>query len=110
MRNLDLVAPVIDDSLAAGATSLDSVTLRVSDPTSGERQARLAAVADARRKADTLVGAAGTRITGVITISESVSTPPWPWRSEALSDTGGTPILPGLSELVVTVTVVYGLE
>jgi uncharacterized protein YggE len=47
------------------------------------------------------------RIDDVASITESVSTPPWPWRGAAAAGAEGTPIAPGLSEVVVTVTVVY---
>jgi uncharacterized protein YggE len=110
IRDLDRVGRAIDGALAAGATTLDSVSLDVGDRTAAERQARDRAVRDARAKADTLVSAAGVRIEDVVSITESVSTPPWPWREEAAAGDKGTPIAPGLSEVVVTVTIVYGIQ
>lgn len=57
-----------------------------------------------------LVKAAGTTITGVVSISESLSTPPWTWRDAAPAGAGGTPILPGTTEISVSVSMVYGLD
>jgi hypothetical protein len=43
-------------------------------------------------------------------VSESTSSPVWPWpgRDQAGGE-GGTPVLPGQSEFVVTVTIVFEL-
>ena len=111
VRDLDAIGPAIDDAMAAGATTLDQLTFSLADPSAGERQAREAAMADARGRADTLARAAGVKITGVVSISESVSTPPWPWREgEGAGVEDGTPIMPGVNEVVVSVSVVYLID
>src|SRR5262249_9769793 len=74
VRNLDQTGDVIDDSLAAGATSLDGVAFRVADPAAAESRARTDAMTEAHANADTLAKAAGVTISGVASISE-VSTP-----------------------------------
>ena len=110
VRKLDLIGQVVDGAVAAGATTIDGITFRVADPTPMQRQAREAAVADARAKADTLVRAAGTRITGIMSISESTASPVWPSRGGATVDAAGTPVLPGTTEIDVTVSMTYLLE
>jgi uncharacterized protein YggE len=110
VRNLDLVGPVIDGAVSGGATTIDGITFSVADPTPQERRAREAAVADARTRADTLVRAAGTSITGIVSIGESVATPSWPSRAPTPVDAGGTPVLPGTTEIDVTVSIVYAIE
>jgi hypothetical protein len=110
VRDLDLIGPAVDKALAAGATTLDGITLEVVDQTAAERQARERAVRDARAKADALVNATGARIDDVVSITESVSSPPWPWRGEAPVDDKGTPIMPGVNEVIVNVTIVYGIS
>ena len=109
IRNLELVGPAVDGAVAGGATTIEGIIFRVADSTAAERQAREAAVLDARQKADTLVRAAGTRITGVISISESMVSPPWTSRTAA-AESPGTPILPGTTEVDVSVSIVYELE
>ena len=109
IRDLAKIGPVIDGAITGGATTVDGITFAVADPAPLERQAREAAVADARAKADTLVRAAETRITGVVSIAESVVTPPWTWRDGMAASPGGTPILPGTTEISVSVSMVYGL-
>lgn len=110
VRDLDKIGPAVDRALAAGATTIDGITLEVADLAGAERQARVQAVRDARGKADSLVGAAGAGIDDVVSITETVSSPPWPWRGEAPSDEQGMPIMPGLSEVVVNVSIVYGIR
>ncbi len=97
-------------AIAGGATTVDGITFAVADPAPLEREAREAAVADARAKADTLVRAAGTSITGVVSIAESVATLPWTWRDGMAAGPAGTPILPGTTEISVSVSMVYGLD
>ena len=111
LRDLEKLGPAIDDGLAAGATTLDGVYFRVDDSAGAEKQAREAAMADAKAKAQTLASAAGVSITGVASISEISAPPPQPMyyegaRLQAAMD-AGTPIQVGTNEVVVTVTVEY---
>jgi len=65
----------------------------------------------APRDATTLAGAAGVTITGVSSISESVSTPIW--YAPEMSMAGGakadaaTPVLPGSTDVTISVNVTY---
>ena len=108
VRNLDVLGPVLDDSVTAGATTVDGVTFEVADSTAAEKTAREAAIRDARAKADTLASGAGVRITGVASIAESIVVPAWYGRNYAAADAGaGTPILAGTTDVVVTVAVTF---
>ncbi|MEX2547789.1 MAG: SIMPL domain-containing protein [Chloroflexota bacterium] len=110
VRDLDLLAAVIDDCVAAGATTVNGVTFRVADPGTAERVAREAAVRDARARADALAGAAGVSITGVASIVESFSAP-WDWSGGDRS--GGeppTPVMPGTAQVSVTVAMEFVIE
>jgi uncharacterized protein YggE len=109
VRDLDAIGAVLDDSVAAGATSVDGISFQLSDRTAAEADAREAAVKDARAKADTLARVAGVRVGGVAQISESVTLPPWYGRENLapMADGGSTPILSGTTDVVITVSVVY---
>lgn len=111
IRNLDLVGDAIDGALSAGATSLDGVTFRVADQAAAERQARQAAMDEAKAKAQTLAGAAGVSITGVASISETVAPVPYATYAGrdlmATSAEIATPVEPGTNEVSVTVAVTY---
>jgi uncharacterized protein YggE len=114
VRDLAKVSDVLDDSVAAGATTVNGVSFDVADRTAAEAQARQAAMADAKAKADTLSSAADVAITGVASISESVSTPIW--YSPEMSVAGGakadaaTPVMPGSTDITITVQVSYLID
>jgi uncharacterized protein YggE len=108
VRDLDRLADAVDGALAAGGTTLDGVTFRLDDPTGPEAQARTQAMRAARAKADALASAAGVTIVGVASISEAAESSPWPVPyAGARADEAATPILPGTSDISVTVSVVY---
>jgi len=112
VRNLDQTGDVIDDSLAAGATSLDGVTFRVDDPAKAQAQARTDATNQAKANADTLAKAAGVSITGVASINEVSAPVPFPVyyggaAAAPAADSVKTPIQPGTSDVTITVTVAY---
>ncbi len=108
VRDLDRLADAVDGALVAGGTTLDGISFRVDDPSGAEAQARTQAMRAARAKADALASAAGVSIIGVASISEQSSPTPWPVPyAGALRDEAATPILPGTSEITVSVSVVY---
>jgi uncharacterized protein YggE len=112
VRDLEKVADVLDDSVTAGATAVNGITFDVADRTGAEAKAREAAMADAKAKATTLSGAAGVSITGVASISESVSTPIWYGRdfAAAAPAEASTPVMPGSTDVTITVNVSYLID
>ncbi len=62
VRAIETVGGAIDAALAAGATSMDGLSFRVSDPTAALGDARRLAVADARARATTLAEEAGVKL------------------------------------------------
>lgn len=110
IRDLANLGSVIDGSLTAGATSMDSLSFRVDDPTEPERAARLAAMAQARSRADVLAEAAGVTISGVGDVVEGGGgSPAYPQPKVArmmLADSA-TPVEGGTTEISVSVTVTY---
>lgn len=114
VRDLDKVSAVLDDSVAAGATTVNGISFDVADRTGAEAKARVAAITDAKAKADALAGAAAVSITGVSSIAESVSTPIWYSRDMGLAAgaaaDAATPILPGSTDITITVNVVYTID
>jgi len=114
IRDLDRVSDAIDGAMTAGATTMDGVTFRVDDPGAAEDQARTAAMADAKEKAQSLASAAGVTITGVASISEGYSPTPTPipyagaLKTEAADV--ATPVQPGVTEIQVNVSVAYLID
>lgn len=112
IRDLDKIGDAIDQTLAAGASTLDGVTFRVENPAKAEQQARAEAMAQAKTKADALASSAGVSIAGVASISEVAAPPPYPIyygaeRAAALAQDAATPVQPGTNEVIVTVSVAY---
>jgi uncharacterized protein YggE len=116
VHNLDQLGAVVDQSVAAGATTVNSITFKLSDPTSAQSQAREAAVKDARARADTLAAAAGVQITGVASIDETSYSMPWPiYAGDAtgrveVAPSVPTPIIAGNTEITVNVSIVYTIN
>ncbi len=108
VRDLEKLADAVDGALVAGGTTLDGITFRVDDPSGAEAQARTQAMKAARARADALAAAAGVTIVGVASISEQSAPTPWPVPyAGAARDEAATPILPGTSDVTVSVSVVY---
>jgi len=112
VRDLAKLADVVDATVTAGATTVNSITFDVSNRTELEQQARELAVHDARAHADTLAAAAGVGITGVASISETqMATPfPYPMAAGLMAEAKSTPVMPGTSSVSLTVTVVYTIH
>lgn len=110
VRDLARLAAVIDGSLGAGATSLDGLTFRVADPSAAEQEARRAAMAQARSRADVLATSSDLTITGVLEVVEGVGgQPPGPHAKadRMLMVEAATPVEAGSVEISVAVTVTY---
>jgi uncharacterized protein YggE len=114
VRSLDTLGRVIDEALAAGATTLDGVAFRTADPASAEAAARAAAVADARSKAEALAAEAGVAVGDVVSIAEATSGGvPRPLllkaRAMAMAEAAPTPVEAGSDEVVVSIVATYAI-
>ena len=110
-RDLANLGAVVDGALTAGATSLDGLSFRIDDPREAERAARIAAVCEARSRAEILAEAAGVALAGVADIVEGGPPPTWPRPKAAqmlrAAADAGTPVEAGTTEISVTVTVTF---
>jgi hypothetical protein len=111
VRDLTTVAAVVDDSTAAGATTVQGISFRLNDTTTAQAQARQLAMADALSRANALAQAASVSIKGVASITEVTTTPVTYYSSGmgALSaaPSVSTPIQTGTTDITVQVTVSY---
>lgn len=117
VRKIDNANAVIDAATAQGANQVGGVSFDVDDKTKAENQAREAAVADAKSKAEAAAKAAGFRLGRVINYSEGGGAGPRPMMYDdavkALPMAGGgepTQIEPGSSEVTVTVNLSYEIQ
>lgn len=112
VKDLATIGDVLDALVEAGANQLDGIAFDVSEPGSLLDEARAAAVADARRKADLLATSAGVTLGPVQSIAEIGYQPmPTPMmRSEVMAAAEAIPVEAGEQTLQVRVTTVWTIE
>lgn len=71
--DMDMVGKIIDIAFGAGANTLNDIEFSASDTEEASTEALTDAVKDARRKAEIMAAAAGLKITGIESITESYS-------------------------------------
>jgi len=112
VENLALVGRVIDSGLAAGINTIEGVSFDLKNEDAARSQALERAVAQARRKAETLARALGMHLDGVVEVTESgVSVaPPQPmYRQAMMAMDAATPVQPGEVNVSASVTIRYRL-
>ncbi len=108
VRDTAKTGDVIDRAVAAGAIDLGGISFLVSDPSKALDQAREAAIADARRKAEVYANASGVRVGPIEWITEdTLGAPPMPMMSRAA--TAPVPVASGEDTLRVRVTVGFAI-
>jgi uncharacterized protein len=116
LRRLSVAGSQISAAARAGgnATTVDGVSLNLSDTSTLLASAREKAVADAKAKAAAYAHALGRPLGAVASMSEATQAPPFQPLPLAASASGSrapspVPVHPGTQQLSVTVTVVFGL-
>jgi uncharacterized protein YggE len=71
VRDLEALGTILDSSVDVGANTVNGVTFAVADPAELYDDAREAAFADARNKAELYAGLAGGELSEIVTISET---------------------------------------
>jgi uncharacterized protein len=113
VRDLTKLGKLLDASVLAGANTINSITFDVADKTDAISQARLAAVADARKQADELTGATGAKLGDVQSISYYESNNPMPVMYDvkvSMEGASSVPVQSGSMEITTTVTIIYELK
>ncbi len=119
IRSIDDTGDLIDAAIEAGGdlARINNIRFTIDDPSALEDEARLEAMAEARRKAETLAQAAGVAVGAPRSISEGGGPVPIRFDGAAFasvrladSDYVATSIELGELEVRVEVQVVYGLE
>jgi uncharacterized protein len=113
VRALDKVGDTLDRLVAAGATDVGNISFQHSDLSKVLDQAREAAVADARRKAELYAHAAGLTLGPVAWISEDIGAAPPVFTTRARAAVAmaaaPTPILGGEDTLRIQITVGFDI-
>lgn len=113
IHNLPQMSDVIDAATNAESNTIEGISFGLEDEKSSLDSAIDKAVADARRKADRLVRAAGATIAGIYEISEGGFVRPMPMmmgRAVAADAGASTPIQSGELTVSANVTIVYQLS
>jgi uncharacterized protein YggE len=117
VKELDKLGEILDRAVAAGANSIYGINFIVSDSTAAASQARTAAIADAKAKAEEIAAATGTTLGRLVSVNETYSPSPLPvdfygggmgMAEDAARSS--VPVQAGGSAVQVSVIVVYELE
>lgn len=107
LREVEKAADILDRMITAGANLVTGISFTVSAPSKLLDQARVEAMADARRKAEIYAKAAGLTLGPAISISESFVARPV--RAMAREAAVAMPVAAGEEKLTLTVNVSYEL-
>jgi uncharacterized protein YggE len=113
VRDLSKLGDLLDSSVSSGANNINSIQFDLADKTAALSQARLAAVAEARKQADELTKATNVGLGVVQSISYYDSTAPITVqyaKVELQAPAASVPVQAGSMEISTTVTIVYGLK
>lgn len=111
VRAMETTGDVIAAAVDAGANAVHGISFTVSDPNVVTGEAREAAMANAREKAEDLAGLSGGSLGVVVSVSESSWAPyPVDGRSVAEDAANAPPINPGETMVTVELTVVWELN
>ena len=115
VRNLDGLGALLDDTIAAGANSINSIQFDVADKSAAVKEARAKAVEDAKTQAQELADAAGLKLGEIQNIS-FYDNSPYP-VADGKGGGGGTmaantavAIQPGQLTISVSVSITYDIK
>jgi uncharacterized protein len=115
VRNLDGLGNLLDDTIAAGANSINSIQFDVADKSAAVKEARAKAVEDAKKQAQELADAAGVKLGDIQSIS-FYDNSPYPVFEGKGGGGGGAAaqsavaIQPGQLTISVTVNLTYDIK
>jgi uncharacterized protein YggE len=115
VRNLDGLGDLLDDTIAAGANSINSIQFDVADKSAAVKEARAKAVEDAKNQAQELADAAGVNLGDIQNISFYDNSPYPVFEGKGGGGGGATAqsavaIQPGQLTISVTVNLTYELK
>jgi uncharacterized protein len=111
-RDLDRLGEVLDRLAGMGANEMNGLSFAVSEAETLKDKARVAAVANARRRAELIAKAAGAEVGDVISISENVSHGPryGGARTARMAAAAPVPVERGSETLTASATVTWTLK
>jgi uncharacterized protein YggE len=114
VRDLSILGAVLDQSVTVGANTISGISFDVEDPAELYNEARKAAFAEAKGKADLYAEAAGVELGAIETISEGQGYTPAPQpymvKAAAMDRSAPVPIEAGQLTFSIDVSVTWDLE
>lgn len=114
VRDLESVGDILDAAIEAGANNIYGIEFAVDNTASYASDARAAAVADAKARAEELASLTGVTLGDVVSVSEVIgaAAPLYNnFRADAVAmGGGGTSIQPGTLELTTQLQIVYTIQ
>lgn len=95
VRDLPALGAILDKAVSVGANTVNNIAFSVADPSKLYDEARKAAFADARDKADLYAEAAGVSLDRILNISEqqNFNQPPMPYAMKTMAaDAAAAPV------------------
>ncbi len=106
VRDLEELGSILDKSVTVGANTVNGVSFSVADPSELLDEARKAAFADARAKAELYAGVSGAKLGDLESISESQDYgAPQPYPMYARAEMAAAPVPVEVGELTFAITV-----
>lgn len=108
VRDLPSLGQVLDKAVTVGANTINGVSFTVADPSKLYDEARKAAFADAREKAELYAEVAGVGLSRILSIGETqnFSQPPQPYMmKQAMVDVSAAPVPVQAGEMSFSVNV-----
>ena len=115
VRNIDKLGSLLDDSISAGANSVNSIQFDVADKTQAIKDARAKAVEDAKTQAQEVAAAAGLTLGDIQGIS-FYDNSPYPLANGkgggggAMAADTSVPVQPGQLTISVSVNITYAIK
>lgn len=111
-KELERMGEILDLATRAGADQVNWVRFELSDPGESHAEALRRAVAQARRSADAIAGALGTKVARVVSVNEDGAAPPRPMMMARaqMESMAATPIEVGEVDVQARVTLEVELE
>jgi uncharacterized protein len=114
INELDLVGPLIDSAIAAGANRVNSLSFSVKDDSRARTEAIAIATRDARAQAEALASALGVKLGKVVKATTVSEARPIPMQrmgmAMAMSAKAATPVEPGEVTVPATVYLTFEIE
>jgi uncharacterized protein len=113
VRKIEDLGELLDVAVSTGSNTINGISFGVSKPDAMLTEARKAAVADARSKAEIYAAAGGFKLGNIITLNEGVSyqpPPPYLAQSARAKSDDAVPIAQGEQSLTIDVSITYEIQ